>query len=228
MTPPPARHGSHRVRRRTVPSRDSSSTARVLLYDAKGDPITHRAVYITGLRGRQRLRGIIAESSRPSSADFDGIQMDIRSQSWRTTGKGRGRPVTASQLINEAAARLGTIERAPGSLDVGVIFNAVNDWPIDTVAISDQECVYIEVWNPHSRYSDLVALVRRARDLSGKQAILSAYLQPFRDGGDSAEWALRYVTAVIEAAGGHHLVLGEAPPFYATVLPQPRQVVTSG
>src|SRR5690606_24870684 len=36
-----------------------------------------------------------------------------------------------------------------------------------------------------------------------------AYLQPFRDGGDSAEWALRYVTAIIAAAGGHHLVLGE-------------------
>src|SRR5690606_7873208 len=90
-----------------------------------------------------------------------------------------------------------------------VIFNTVNDWPLDRVARSDQAAIYIEVWSPHDTYRDLVMLVRRARELSGKQAILAAYLKPFHTPGEGAEWALRYATAVINAAGGHHLVLGE-------------------
>src|SRR5690606_12186300 len=90
-----------------------------------------------------------------------------------------------------------------------VIFNTVNDWPLDRVARSDQAAIYIEVWSPHDTYRDLVMLVRRARELSGRQAILAAYLRPFHEPGEAAEWSLRYATAVINAAGGHHLILGE-------------------
>ena len=90
-----------------------------------------------------------------------------------------------------------------------MIFNAVNDWPLTTVAGSDQAAVYIEVWSPHDTYRDLVALVRRARAASGKQAILAAYLRAFHEPGSAAEWSLRYATAVINVAGGHHLLLGE-------------------
>ena len=186
-----------------------------LLYDSQGDPISLiELFYITDLRAGSGWREHILREFEQAvrELDFDGIHMDqygFPKLAYDNVGAMVDLAADFPSMIDEAAARLGAIERAPGSRDVGVIFNAVNDWPIDTVAVSDQECVYIEVWDPHSRYSDLVDLVRRARDLSGKQAILSAYLQPFRDGGDSAEWALRYATAIIAAAGGHHLVLGE-------------------
>ena len=107
-------------------------------------------------------------------------------------------------LVDEAAAQLAEV--TPGA---AVMFNAVNDWPVDEVARSGQAAVYIEVWEPHVRYRDLVRLAGRARDLSGKQVVLAAYLTPFREGGPRALAAARLVTAVIATAGAHHLLLGE-------------------
>jgi len=90
-----------------------------------------------------------------------------------------------------------------------VLFNAVNDWPIDAVATSRQAAVYIEVWAPHDRFRDLASLATRARDLSGKQVVLAAYLNSFTEGGPRAEASGRLATAVINSSGAHHLLLGE-------------------
>lgn len=180
-----------------------------LLYDAAGAPLSLIDLfYITDLRPGGWREHILREfDAAVFELGFDGIHMDqygFPKLAYDASGALVDLSVDFLSMINEAAARL-KAERP----DAGVIFNAVNDWPIDTVASSDQEAVYIEVWSPHDSYRELVDLVRRARDLSGKQTILSAYLQPFHEAGPGAEWSLRYITAVIAAAGGHHLVLGE-------------------
>jgi dextranase len=85
-----------------------------------------------------------------------------------------------------------------------VIFNAVGNWPIETVAPSDQDVVYIEVWPPHTTYEDLHRLIVAGQRLSGgKPVVLAAYLDP--------AWCpnVRLTDAVIFASGGFHIELGE-------------------
>lgn len=95
----------------------------------------------------------------------------------------------------------------------GVIFNAVNNWPIESVADSKQDVVYIEVWPPNDHYYDLYHLIRNARQLSGKNVVLAAYMKPFQgvqdeSGSAGAEYAYLYTNAVICASGGTQLALG--------------------
>lgn len=192
-----------------------------LLYDAHGEPFHLGGIfYITDLRAgsgwRERILGEYEEAVR--EVGFDGIHMDqygVPKSGFDQRGAFVDLADTIPDMIDEAAQRLRNVRDG-----AGVIFNAVNDWPIDTVAPADQAAVYIEVWPPHERYLDLVRLIRRARDLSGKQVILAAYLKPYVEGGAGADWAARYATAVIAAAGGHHLLLGEGnavlhDPYYA-------------
>lgn len=180
-----------------------------LLYDSAGKPLSLIDLfYITDLRPGPWREHIMAEfEASISEAGFSGIHMDqygMPKLAYDSAGALVDPAGDFASMIDEAAGRVRAIEP-----EAGVIFNAVNDWPIDLVAKTDQEAVYIEVWSPHDTYRDLFDLVRRSRDLSGKHTILSAYLLPFHEGGESAEWSLRYITAVINAAGGHHLILGE-------------------
>jgi dextranase len=90
----------------------------------------------------------------------------------------------------------------------------VGNWPIETVAATTQDVVYIEVWPPDESYNDLRRLIGAARRLSGgKQVILAAYLAPFAQADAAtlpqAEAAALLATAAIAASGGSHLLLGE-------------------
>lgn len=96
----------------------------------------------------------------------------------------------------------------------GVIFNAVNNWPIERIAQSRQDSIYIEVWPPHDTYQDLYRLIREARMLGGKHVILAAYMHPFKDAETAedtraAERSLLLTQAVINSSGGTQLVFGE-------------------
>ena len=82
-------------------------------------------------------------------------------------------------IINEAARRVARLKP-----EAGVIFNAVNNWPIETVAATEQSAVYIEVWPPYVEYKNLHNLIVEAQEFarsseSKKQVILAAYLTPF-------------------------------------------------
>lgn len=181
----------------------------MLLYDSSGSPLSLiELFYITDLRpGAWRERIVGEFEAAVGEVGFDGIHMDqygFPKLAYDASGELVDLAATFPGLIDEAARRVAELRDG-----AAVIFNAVNDWPIHTVAGSDQAAMYIEVWSPNDAYRDLVGLIRRARELSGKQAILAAYLKPFHTPGEGAEWALRYATAVINAAGGHHLVLGE-------------------
>jgi dextranase len=85
-----------------------------------------------------------------------------------------------------------------------VIFNAVGNWPVETVAPADQDAVYIEVWEPYRDFMDLRRLIAGAEALGGgKPVILAAYIPPDRLPN------VRLADAIIFASGGTHLELGE-------------------
>lgn len=108
--------------------------------------------------------------------------------------------------------------------DAQLIFNAVNNWPIDTVAKSKQDAMYIEVWSPNDTYQDLYNLITNAKRYeNNKQVILAAYMKPFSKNVDvntlHAENATLMTMATIFASGGFHLLLGEnkgilSEPYY--------------
>jgi len=111
-------------------------------------------------------------------------------------------------LIDEAALLVKNI-----NAENGVIFNAVNNWPIENVAESRQDAVYIEVWSPNDQYADLYRLIRNARQLSGKNVVLAAYMKPFQEAAgeeayEKAEISYLLTNAVICASGGTQLALG--------------------
>jgi dextranase len=108
--------------------------------------------------------------------------------------------------------------------DDGVtIFNLVGNWPAETVAPSQEDAVYVEVWSPHNDYLDLNRIIANAQELGGnKPVIIAAYIPPER----SINWHLS--NAVIFASGGFSIETGEphsllADPYfpkYGTLNPQ--------
>ncbi len=85
-----------------------------------------------------------------------------------------------------------------------MIFNAVGNWPIETVAPADQDVVYIEVWDPYREFLDLHQLIVNAQALGGgKPVIIAAYIHP------NLAHNVRLANAVIFASGAYHLELGE-------------------
>ena len=151
---------------------------------------------------------ILAEFRKAVAFGFSGIHMDtygFPKQVWDA----ERRPVELTDALPKLIDRAAEAVRKEDSA-AGVIFNAVNNWPMEAVAGTKQDTVYIEVWPPNDRYCDLYTLIREARLCSGKQVVLAAYLHPFQQADtDGAERAFRLSWAAICAAGGTQLVLGE-------------------
>lgn len=99
--------------------------------------------------------------------------------------------------------------------ETALIFNAVNNWPVEIVASKPQDVVYIEVWSPNDTFYHLRQLILRARELADykKQVILAAYISSLNKKKEipqeAGERAARLTAAAIFANGGFHLVLGE-------------------
>jgi dextranase len=133
---------------------------------------------------------------------FDGIHLDQYGEPW-VAWDAHGR------LVDLASAFPAFIEQASAVVrsirpDATVVFNAVNNWPIETVARTPVDFLYIEVWPPHTAYSDLWRLIVEAQRLGGgKPVVLAAYIDP------AWEVNVRLADAVIFASGGYHIELGE-------------------
>lgn len=133
---------------------------------------------------------------------FDGIHLD----QYGAPKAGRnsaGEPVDLAEVfpafIDQAAA-LVHAKRDGGAM----IFNAVGNWPVETVAPADQDAVYIEVWPPYRDFMDLHAIIAQAEALGGgKPVILAAYIHP------NNAHNVRLANAVIFGSGAYHLELGE-------------------
>ena len=207
-----------------------------MLYDISGQPYSlAKLFYIMNIhRGNPWRARILAEMARAvREVPFDGLHLDQygfpKDQAFGPTPKHT--PYDLAQdfppFIDDARAAVR--HARPGT---GVIFNAVDNWPIEAVAPTSQDATYIEVWPPYDTYSDLQTLILEARHLApAKQVILAAYLTPLlgaiHDALPLAQAATRLASAAIWANGGFHLLLGEGNgalcdpyyPKYAMLLP---------
>ncbi len=134
---------------------------------------------------------------------FDGIHLDQYGAP-KTGYNFSGERVDLAEAIPGFINRTAEIVQAKRGDSGAVIFNAVGNWPVDTVASADQDAVYIEVWPPYRDFLDLHRIIASAENLSGgKPVIIAAYIHP----ANSAN--VRLSNAVIFASGGSHLELGE-------------------
>ena len=157
-------------------------------------------------------------------AGFMGIHMDTYGFP-KNAYNAAGAPVDLAAEFPALIAEVKEGLRAVSS-DTGVIFNCVGNWPVETVAKSPVDAVYIEVWPPNERYSHLVSLIRGGLIFGQrKPVVLAAYMSTFKtaqtpDEIAAAENALLIAYSVIHASGGTQLVLGEnacvlCDPYYA-------------
>jgi dextranase len=112
------------------------------------------------------------------------------------------------------------IDRLAGELpDARLIFNNVNDFPTWSTAAANQAAVYIEVWSPHERLTDLARLAEKAHAFAPQRSvILAAYLSVYAQGDETAACAaqcLQLATAFSHGAtvllhGEERAVLTEA------------------
>lgn len=134
--------------------------------------------------------------------DFDGIHLDQYGdpkEAYDYQGIRFALDKPLAESIN-ATKSLVLSKRSNGT----VVFNAVTNWPIETVAPSNEDIIYIEVWPPYRWFEDLHNLIREAQSIVEKKpVVLAAYLDP------SFEHNVRLVDAVIFASGGSHIELGE-------------------
>lgn len=145
---------------------------------------------------------------------FDGIHLDTYGFPKRAFSvAGHGKKLV--KMEEHYPVFIGNVRKALEGAreDLGLIFNAVNNWAVDFVAEAEQDAVYIEVWPPHDRYIHLYHLVRHALEKGGKPVILAAYLKPYSDADrtdiNSVENSMLLLSSVIAASGGYHLILGE-------------------
>ncbi|WMC93683.1 glycoside hydrolase family 66 protein [Kineothrix sp. MB12-C1] len=184
------------------------------LYTSAGEPLVFiDTFYIMNVSRKSRWHSHIIEEycKAVEGVGFDGIHMDTY-----------GFPKTAFSFGNEELLRLDQLfpeliedtklALNKITLDNHLIFNNVGNWPVDTVANSPQDAIYIEVWEPYVGYHHIKEIISRAkRACSGrKPIILAAYLAPFRlDKEERAAVSAYLLMATIITNGAYHLLLGE-------------------
>ena len=85
-----------------------------------------------------------------------------------------------------------------------VVFNAVGNWPIEALATSQQDFVYIEIWPPDVYYRDVRRIVADARAMSGGKPVVIALYLPANQVTN-----VRLADALIFSLGGSRIELGE-------------------
>jgi dextranase len=133
-----------------------------------------------------------------SAADFDGFHIDQYGEP-RTAYDAQGQPIDLPGAFTSFIARLKKLYPTNP-----VVFNAVANWPIEALARSQVDFVYIEIWPPDCSYRDLDRITQNARAQSGgKPVVIALYLD--------AEWIVnvRLANAVIMANGGSRIEIGE-------------------
>lgn len=160
-------------------------------------------------------RHIINEYSRVIESGFDGIHMDQYGFPKVALRKNQSELEVVDMaeqycyLINETKKTLVEVNE-----NAGVIFNNVSNYPTFATSKTDQDAIYIEVWNPYKDYRHLQQLILEAKSYNhNKNVILAGYMPCFIEDKDfnenSAESALLLTMSTIFANGGYHLAMGE-------------------
>jgi dextranase len=172
------------------------------LYDEAGSPIPFGENFL-GLMdpspGRPWSQHLLDEGMRVlQEIPFDGLHIDQY-----------GEPKQAwdihCQPVDLPRAFLNFIQSASDQLPNHVVlFNAVGNWPIEALAESTVDFLYIEIWPPDVEYRHLAEIVLNAVRLSrGKAVVIALYLPASRPANNLL------ADAVILACGGTRIELGE-------------------
>lgn len=133
-----------------------------------------------------------------SELEFDGIHIDQYGEpreGLNAAGGAVDLPAAFQSFINDLKL---IHPQAP------IVFNAVKNWPIESLAASQQDFMYIEIWPPKTSYQELGDIVSQARTLSGEKPVVIAAYIPAKH-----EANVRLADAVIFANGGTRIELGE-------------------
>ena len=172
------------------------------LYDLAGKPIAFGKNFL-GLMDPSAdslwRRHLLAEANRAlKSIPFDGLHIDQYGDpkcAWDARHQPVDLPRAFVDFIQAAS------HQHP---DQTVLFNAVGNWPIEALAGSAVDFMYIEVWPPDVGYLRLAEIVLDAVRVSlGKAVVIALYLPVSRPANNLL------ADAVILACGGTRIELGE-------------------
>jgi dextranase len=172
------------------------------LYDGNGKMIPFGENFLGLMNpapGSNWQRHLLDECSHVlDSLPFDGLHIDQYGEPkevYDQHGQAVNLPEAFKNFVQSA------VNEHPGR---PVLFNAVGNWPIESLAAAPTAFNYIEVWPPDTSYLDLVRIVRNARNLSGgKPVVIALYLPSGRITN------IRLADALIHSAGGSRIELGE-------------------
>jgi dextranase len=172
------------------------------LYDAERRPIAFGEDFLGLMNpapGGPWARHLLEECGRVlSTLLFDGLHVDQYGNP-KVAFDAAGRPV---DLPAAFAGFVAVLKAAHPH--AAVLFNAIGNWPIETLAASPQDFAYIEVWPPATTYRDLQRIVTGARALSkGRPVVIALYLPADRPAN------ICLADAVIFSCGGSRIELGE-------------------
>jgi dextranase len=172
------------------------------LYDEAGNPIAFGENFL-GLmdpsKGSLWSQHLLAEGARAlQGIPFDGLHIDQYGdpkQAWDSRHNLVDLPRAFVDFIQSAS------DQHPNRT---ILFNAVRNWPIESLAEAAVGFVYIEVWPPDVEYCHLAEIVLNAVRLSqGKAVVIALYLPANRPANNLL------ADAVILACGGTRIELGE-------------------
>ena len=172
------------------------------LYDKDGRPIPFGEDFLGLMNpasGSEWKDHLLAECACAlENIAFDGLHIDQYGepkQVWDARGQAVDLPNAFAEFIE--AARINHPEKT-------ILFNAVGNWPIEALAASPLDFMYIEIWPPDVRYRDVARVVLDAVSLSrGKPVVIALYLPADRPNN------VMLANTVIAACGGTRIELGE-------------------
>jgi dextranase len=172
------------------------------LYDESGSPIAFGENFL-GLMdptsGSPWSEHLLEEGARAlENIPFDGLHIDQYGDpkhAWDSHHNPMDLPQAFADFIQSAS------DQHP---DKTILFNAVGNWPIEALAKTAVDFLYIEVWPPDVEYRRLAEIVLNAVRLShGKAVVIALYLPASRPANNLL------ADAVIIACGGTRIELGE-------------------
>ncbi len=172
------------------------------LYDRDGKPIPFGDNFLGLMNpaaGMPWQRHLLGECNHVlTSLPFDGLHVDQFGEPkevYDNHGCAINLPDAFTSFVQSA------VLEHPGK---PVLFNAVGNWPIESLATAPTAFNYIEVWPPDISYQDLGRIVRNARKLSnGKPVVIALYIPSERITN------IRLANALIYSAGGSRIEIGE-------------------
>jgi len=191
------------------------------LYDDKGNPLTFHDFlgYMDPSPQSHWTMHLLRECVRINSElEFDGYHVDQYGepkQAYNASDEEVDLSLAFSRFVEALK------EQSP---EKPVVFNAVGNWPIDALAASQVDFVYIEVWPPDTSYEDLAYIVLNARELSAKKPVVVALYIPASQPNN-----LRLAEAVLFAYGSTHIAVGEqglllSDPYFPHSDPLPAEI----